>query len=148
MLTLVAWEFIHHLHVLSIKDIVHKYVAHEIILIIDWGKQTLSKDRLGLNNLALLCLTEFFRVISKKLWTTEIFMEGYCVVRKKPIRYEKTKPQTAKVISLWFWGLLACPELYCVWSLQNQQSWNFSRLHGFLSLTGNSFLAQCITLTT
>ena len=24
--------------------------------------------------------------------------------------------------SLWFWGLLACPELYCDWSLHNQHS--------------------------
>ena len=95
------------------------------------------KGHSGLNNLFLLCLMEFFRVISKNLWTPEIFnfMEGYCVVRKKPIRHDKTKLQTATVISLWFWGLLACPELYRVWSLHNQHSWNFSHRHGFLSLT-------------
>ena len=29
---------------------------------------------------------------------TEILMECYCVASKKPIRYEKTKPQTAMVI--------------------------------------------------
>ena len=43
-----------------------------------------------------------------------------CVARKKPIRREKTKPQTATVISLWFSGLLACPELYFDWALDNQ----------------------------
>ena len=46
----------------------------------------------------------------------------------------KTKPQTATVISLWFWGLLACPELYFDWALDNQHSWNISGVHGFLSL--------------
>ena len=30
-------------------------------------------------------------------------MECYCVARNKPIRHEITKPQTAAVISLWFW---------------------------------------------
>ena len=33
------------------------------------------------------------------------------------------------------WILLACPELYCDWSLHNQHSWNVSGVHGFLSLT-------------
>ena len=64
-------------------------------------------------------------------------MECYCVARNKPIRREITKPQTATVISLWFWGLLTCPELYCDWPVHNQHSWNFSGVHGFLSLTGN-----------
>ena len=49
-----------------------------------------------------------------KLWTPEIFMECYCVVRNKPIRREIIKPQTATVISLWFWGLLVCPELIVI----------------------------------
>ena len=48
---------------------------------------------------------------------------------------EKTKPQTATVINLWFWGLLAYPELYCDWPVHNQHSWNFSCVHDFLSLT-------------
>ena len=39
------------------------------------------------------------------------------------------------VIRFWFWGLLACPELYYDWSLHNQHSWKFSGVHGFLSLT-------------
>ena len=39
------------------------------------------------------------------------------------------------VISLWFWGLLACPELYCDWSPRNKHSWNFSGVHGFPSFT-------------
>ena len=33
------------------------------------------------------------------------------------------------------WILLACPELYCDWSLHYQRSWNFSGIHGFPSLT-------------
>ena len=49
-------------------------------------------------------------------------MECYCVVRNMPIRREITKPQTAMVISLWFCGLLACPELYCNWLVENQHS--------------------------
>ena len=40
-------------------------------------------------------------------------MECYCVARNKPMRSKRTKPQTATVISLWFEGLLAYPELYC-----------------------------------
>ena len=52
-----------------------------------------------------------------KPWTPEIFTESYCVARKKQIRREKTKPQTATVLSLWFWFLLACPGPDCskVW---------------------------------
>ena len=52
----------------------------------------------------------------------------------KPIRREKTKPQTTTVIMLWCWGLLSCPELYCDWSIHNQHFWKFSGVHGFLSL--------------
>ena len=62
-------------------------------------------------------------------------MECYCDARNKPIRCKITKPQTASAISLWFWGLLAYPELYCDWPLHNQHSWNISGVHGFLSLT-------------
>ena len=62
-------------------------------------------------------------------------MECYCVARNKPIRREITKPQTATVISLWFWGLLAYPELYCDWPVHDQHSWSFSVVHGFLSWT-------------
>ena len=51
------------------------------------------------------------------------------------MRREKTKPQTATIISLWFWGLLTCPELYCDWPVHNQHSWNFSGVHFFWSLT-------------
>ena len=50
------------------------------------------------------------------------FTEYYCVAKKKPMRREKTKLQTARVIinfSLWFCGLLSRPELYCDWSLHN-----------------------------
>ena len=73
-------------------------------------------------------------------------MECYCVARNKPIRREITKPQTATVISLWFWGLLACPELYCDWPVHNQHSWNFSGVHSFLSLTVTKWLKIIIGL--
>ena len=64
-------------------------------------------------------------------------MACYCVARNKLIRLEITKPQPATVTSLWFWGLLACPELYCDWPVHNQHSWNLFGVHGFLSLTVN-----------
>ena len=75
-----------------------------------------------------------------KLWTPEIFMECYCDARNKPMRCEITKPQTASVISFWFWGLLAYSELYCDWPEHNQHSRKFSGVHGFLSLTQNNRL--------
>ena len=38
----------------------------------------------------------------------------YCVARRKLIRRAKTILQTKMVISLWFYSLLACPEIfYC-----------------------------------
>ena len=57
-----------------------------------------------------------------------------CLVleRKSLIRSEKTKPQTAMVITLWFLGLVMCTEFYGDWSLQNQ---HFSGINDFLSLT-------------
>ena len=79
----------------------------------------------------VLCLT----VQLIKPWTPEIFKECYCDARNKPMRCEITKPQTALVICLWFWGLLAYPELYCDWPEHDQHSWKFSGVHGFLSLT-------------
>ena len=50
---------------------------------------------------------------TRKTGTPEIFLECYCVAIKKPIRDEKTKPQARRLISLWFCGLLACPDLCC-----------------------------------
>ena len=69
-----------------------------------------------------------------KPWTPQIFVECYCVGRRKPIRHGKTKLQTAMVISFWFWGLLACPKLYCDWSLDtiNFPSENFQLFTVFL----------------
>ena len=66
-----------------------------------------------------------------KPWTPEIFLECHCVARKKPIRCEKRKPQARMLISLWFCGLLACPDLCCDWSSYNKHSWNISSAHGF-----------------
>ena len=37
--------------------------------------------------------------------------------------------QTARIISFWFCSLLACPELNCDWSQQNQFSWKCSGVH-------------------
>ena len=62
-------------------------------------------------------------------------MECCCVARNKPIRWGKTILQTATVTSLWFWDLLVYPELFCDWPVHNQDSWNFSGVHGVLSLT-------------
>ena len=86
----------------------------------------------------MLCIFLLWRslltVKFTKPWTPEIFMECYCVARNKPIRHVITKLQTATVISLWFWGLIAYPKLYCNWPVHNQHSWNFSCVQGFLSL--------------
>ena len=92
--------------------------------------------RFRFQNVYIFCT---FTVKLTKPWTPEIFMECYCVARNKPIRRKITKRQTATVISLWFWGLLAYPELYCDWPVHNQHSWNFSGVPGFLSLTVTDF---------
>ena len=42
------------------------------------------------------------------------------LVWKKATRGGKTKPQTATIISLRFWGLLTCAPLHCDWSLHNK----------------------------
>ena len=43
-----------------------------------------------------------FTVKLTKPWTPEIFLECYCVAKRKPIRHEKSRPQTATIVSLWF----------------------------------------------
>ena len=58
----------------------------------------------------------------KTMNTRNIYGMLLCCKEKKPIRHEKTKLQTAMVISLWFCGLLVCPEYYCDWSLHNKCS--------------------------
>ena len=70
-----------------------------------------------------------------KPWTPEIFLECYCVARKKLIIREKTKPQARTLISLWFCGLLAYHDLCCDWSPHNKHSWNISSVHSFVGLT-------------
>ena len=45
---------------------------------------------------------EAFTVKLTKPWTPEIFMECYYVVKRKPKRCEKSRPQTATIVSLWF----------------------------------------------
>ena len=57
--------------------------------------------------------------------TTNI-KECHCVAKKKLTRGEKTKLQTAIVITFWF----VCTELYGDWSLHNQ---HFSGINDFLS---------------
>ena len=66
---------------------------------------------------------------------SEIFLECYCVARKKPIRYEKTKLQARLLISLWFCGLFTCPDLCRDWSWHNKHSWDISSVHGFPGCT-------------
>ena len=72
-----------------------------------------------------------FTVKPGKLWTSEIFLECYCLAREKPIRHKKTKLQARTLISLWFCGQFACPDLCCGWSLHNKQSWDISSVHAF-----------------
>lgn len=80
----------------------------------------------------------------KFIWKTKIFF--YCATPKavktreiyatlmqcnEEIRLaarKLIKLQTATVISLSFWGLLACPELYCDWSVHN-----FHKFHSKLT---------------
>ena len=71
---------------------------------------------------------------SYKTMNTTNIKECYCVAKKKLIRGEKTKPQRAMVITLWFWGFRSCmcTEQYGDWSLHNQR---FSGINDFLSLT-------------
>jgi len=59
-------------------------------------------------------------------------MECYCEARKKPIRHQKTKPQTAPVVC-GFLGLLARHELYCDWSVHKKPVWIKSRACVFLT---------------
>ena len=46
-----------------------------------------------------------FTVKLTKPWTPEIFMECFCVAEREPVRREKPKPQTTRIVSLWFCGL-------------------------------------------
>ena len=78
-----------------------------------------------------------------------ICIECYCVSKGKKNLCEKTKLQTAIVIiCLWIWDLLACPVLYCDWSLHNHHSWTISDVHGFLSLMVNRPFAWWCVFTT
>ena len=85
-----------------------------------WGINFLDKSEHSLmhfDKFYIMCetvLVTSFTVKLTKPWTPEIFMERYYVARNKPIRHKITKLQTAMVISLWFWGLLAYPELYVI----------------------------------
>ena len=62
-----------------------------------------------------------FTVKLTKPWTPEIFMGCFCVAKRRPVRSEKPKPQTTRIVSLWFCGLLTCLELHCDWSLHNHR---------------------------
>ena len=85
-----------------------------------WGINILDKSKLmHFDKFYIMwgtVLVTSFTVKLTKPWTPEIFMERYYVARNKPIRreiHDITKLQTATVLNLWFWGLLAYPELYC-----------------------------------
>ena len=77
------------------------------------------------------------------VWNATVFP------REKKNLCEKTKLQTAIVIiCLWIWDLLACPVLYCDWSLHNHHSWTITDVHGFLSLMVNRPFAWWCVFTT
>ena len=57
-------------------------------------------------------MTFMYYCETHKTVNTRNIKECYCVARHQPITRETTRPQTATVISLWFWVLLAYPELY------------------------------------
>ena len=78
-----------------------------------------------------------------KPWTQEIFMECYCVTRRKPMRHDKTANSKDNIISFWFCGLLACPELNCDWSQQNQFSWKCSGVHMQFSEFNSKYCNCC-----
>lgn len=60
---------------------------------------------------------------TEKTMNTEIFLECYCVARKKiTIRREKTKRQTRT---------FTCPDLCCNWSKNSKHSWNISSVDNF-----------------
>ena len=84
---------------------------------------TYTRDRRFNHSTCLTCLTctpeltanasesVLWRKISdysqtEKSWTSEIFLECYCVARKKPIRREKTKPKARTLITVC--GFVAC----------------------------------------
>ena len=46
---------------------------------------------------------------------------------------------------IWFWGLLRCHELYCGWSLHNQNIPEIFHIDGFLGLTVNMPIV-CVVL--
>ena len=66
-------------------------------------------------------------------------MECYCAVKRKSTRHEKPKPQTATVVSLWFCGFLAYPELHCDWSLHNQKFLKFFSSSQFSEFDSNMY---------
>ena len=70
-----------------------------------------------------------------------LFWNGDLFAKKKLTRGEKTKPQTAMVITLWFWALVMCTELYGDWSLHNQ---HFSGINDFLSQTAKLLKTLCL----
>lgn len=63
-------------------------------------------------------------------------MEWYYVAKKKSIRNERTKLQTAMEISLWFLSFFACPELYNLWLVNTLTNLSESNqgVHGFFFL--------------
>ena len=86
-------------------------------------------------------LVRFYLETHKTVNTDQKYLWNVIVLKEINQLREITKLQTAMVISLWFWGLLAYPKLYCDWPVHNQHSWNFSGVQGFMSLT-SSWLAS------
>ena len=96
---------------------------------IDQTKDTFSKP-------FTVKLTEPWIVLNQKIILWKLCC---CVARRKPIRHEKTKPQTEMVISLWFRSLLAHPKIN--WQLHNQNSWNFSGVFWFCEFDSKNHFA-------
>ena len=76
-----------------------------------------------------------------KLWTPEIFLECFCVARKRPIRREKTEPQARTLISLWFCGYSLHVLIFAVIGQHNKHSWDISSFCSFCTVTGKQSLS-------
>ena len=55
-----------------------------------------------------------FVIVNPQKCERQKYLWNVIVLQEKPKRDEKTKPQTATTMSLWFWVSFACSELYAV----------------------------------
>ena len=52
-----------------------------------------------------------FVIVNPQKCERQKYLWNVIVLQEKPIRDEKTKPQTATTMSLWFWVSFACSDL-------------------------------------